>query len=375
MRLLAVVLLVTSSSLSLLLAAETSLPEDEQTPQSVAEQFQQDYFSALDLDDDKDWIQLDSGEVVQGELEELYQKEVLFDSDELDDLNIDIDDIQRLRTANWFQVNLRGLGVVRGRLMVDKDGVTIVGKDTHYASRQDVISVYRVAEREADRWENKATLSANIASGNTNTLEINGKLNSERKTALNRTIITYLGVISESNDETTARNHRVTLSHDLYKHHDWFFRPILADFYHAPLKNIKLQSQLASQVGYIPVDDDDKKWELSIGPSWQQTRFEEVTEGSSNKESSLGLSFGSNFEIDITKDIELTHDYQMTLSQKKTGGYQHHNLLNLAIDITDDLDLDIDFIWDYTESPTADSDDITPDKNDYRLVIGIGLDF
>ncbi|UPW17656.1 DUF481 domain-containing protein [Agarivorans sp. TSD2052] len=367
--------LLFSFVLSPLLRAETEQTDLPDNIPSISEQFQHDYFSALDLDEDKDWIQLDSGEVIQGELEELYQKEALFDSDELDDLTIDIDDIHRLRTAKWYQVNLRGLGVVRGRLMVNEDKVTIVGKDTHHASRYDVISVYRVAESEADRWENKATLSANIASGNTNTLEINGKLNSERKTALNRTIITYLGVISESNSETTARNHRITLSHDLYKHHDWFFRPILADFYHAPLKNIKLQSQLASQVGYIAVDDDDKKWELSIGPSWQQTRFEEVSAGNSDKESSLGLSFGSNFEIDITKDIELTHDYQMTLSQQKTGGYQHHNLVNLAIDITDDLDLDIDFIWDYTDSPTADADDITPVKNDYRLVVGIGLDF
>ncbi|MDO6762910.1 DUF481 domain-containing protein [Agarivorans sp. 1_MG-2023] len=373
MRLL--VLLACSLIFSSYLRAEDEPAAPPEDIPSVSEQFQQDYFSALDLDEDKDWIQLDSGEVIQGELEELYQKKALFDSDELDDLSIDIEDIQRLRTAKWFQVNLRGLGVVRGRLMVDEEKVTIVGKDTHFASRYDVISVYQVAESEADRWENKATLSANIASGNTNTLEINGKLNSERKTALSRTIITYLGVVSESNDETTARNHRVTLSHDLYKHQDWFFRPVLADFYHAPLKNIKLQSQLASQVGYIAVEDDDKKWELSAGPSWQQTRFEEVTAGTSNKESSLGLSFGSNFEIDITKDIELNHDYQMTLSQTKTGGYQHHNLLNFAIDITDDLDLDIDFIWDYTASPTPDADDITPEKNDYRVVIGIGLDF
>jgi len=356
--------------------ASAGTPSQATEPKlSYSQQFQQDYFSALELDDKKDWLQLDSGEVIQGEVEELYQKALLFDSDELGDLTIDMKDIRRLRTAKRYQVNLRGLGVVMGRLMIDQDKVTIIGEHTHYTNKIDLISVYQVAEREADRWQNKAALSANIARGNTNTLEINGKILSERKTALSRTSASYLGVISASNSETTARNHRLTLSHDLYKFHDWFFRPLLADVYHAPLKNIRLQSQLASQVGYIVLEQDAIEWELAVGPSWQRTRFDEVDQGSSSTESSFGVSFSSRLEYDLSRDIEFNHDYQMTLTQRKVGGYQHHNLFNLAIDITDDLDLDIDFIWDYTQYPTADADGISPKKNDYRLAFGIGLDF
>jgi len=112
-----------------------------------------------------------------------------------------------------------------------------------------------------------------------------------------------------------------------------------------------------------------------VGPSLQRTRFDEVDQGSSSTESSFGVSFSSRLEYDLSRDIEFNHDYQMTLTQRKVGGYQHHNLFNLAIDITDDLDLDIDFIWDYTQYPTADADGISPKKNDYRLAFGIGLDF
>ncbi|WP_427982118.1 DUF481 domain-containing protein [Agarivorans sp.] len=369
-----VLLLVTGLGLCFKAAADTP-SEPLESALSFGQQFQRDYFTALELDDNKDWLQLDSGEVIQGDLEELYQKALLFDSDELGDLTIEIKDVRRLRTAKRYQVNLRGLGVVRGRLMIDEDKLTIIGEHTHYANKTDVISVYQVAEREADRWQSKAALSANIARGNTNTLEINAKILSERKTALSRTSASYLGVISASNSETTARNHRLTLSHDLYKFHDWFFRPVLADFYHAPLKNIRLQSQVASQVGYIVLEEDEIEWELAVGPSWQQTRFDEVDQGSSAKESSFGVSFSSRFEYELNRDIEFNHDYQMTLTQHKVGGYQHHNLFNLAIDITDDLDLDIDFIWDYTQYPTADADGISPKKNDYRLAFGIGLDF
>lgn len=371
MRYLALLLII-----GLCLNANANTPPEQTEPAlNYSEQFQLDYFSALELDDKKDWLQLDSGEVIQGEVEELYQKALLFDSDELGDLKIDIKDIRRLRTAKRYQVNLRGLGVVRGRLMIDEDKITIIGQHTHYSKKIDVISVYQVAEREADRWQNKATLSANIARGNTNTLEINAKLLSERKTALSRTTINYLGVISTANSETTARNHRLTVSHDLYKFHDWFFRPILADLYQAPLKNIQLQSQLASQVGYIVLEEKDIEWELAVGPSWQQTHFTEVNPGSPSKESSFGVSFSSRLEYTLTSDIAFNHDYQVILAPRKVGGYQHHNLFNLAIDITGDLDLDIDFIWDYTQSPTAGSDGIPPKNNDYRLTFGVGLDF
>jgi hypothetical protein len=39
------------------------------------------------------------------------------------------------------------------------------------------------------------------------------------------------------------------------------------------------------------------------------------------------------------------------------------------------LDFDTSFIWDHIQNPTANSDGSIPEKDDYRFVIGLGLDY
>ena len=51
-----------------------------------------------------DWLQLDSGEWLKGELISLYNFSVEFDSDELGVLSIDWEDIRYIRSAGWLSV-------------------------------------------------------------------------------------------------------------------------------------------------------------------------------------------------------------------------------------------------------------------------------
>ena len=54
-----------------------------------------------------DWIQLTSGEWLKGELIAMYDGSLEFDSDELDNLTLDWDDVRQVRTRRVVQVRFR----------------------------------------------------------------------------------------------------------------------------------------------------------------------------------------------------------------------------------------------------------------------------
>jgi hypothetical protein len=50
-------------------------------------------------------------------------------------------------------------------------------------------------------------------------------------------------------------------------------------------------------------------------------------------------------------------------------------LAKLEIDIHKNLDLDISYVWDRVAQPKTDADGVTPEKDDFRLMVDFGLDF
>jgi hypothetical protein len=66
---------------------------------------------------------------------------------------------------------------------------------------------------------------------------------------------------------------------------------------------------------------------------------------------------------------------QMTFLDDRSGAYQHHLLSTLSTDLIGNFDLDISFIWDRIDKPQQRADGSTPERDDYRLMIGLGYEF
>jgi hypothetical protein len=53
----------------------------------------------------------------------------------------------------------------------------------------------------------------------------------------------------------------------------------------------------------------------------------------------------------------------------------HHAEVTIEFELTGDIDLDVSFIWDRIEDPETESDGSTPDTDDFRLSVGLALEF
>ena len=66
-----------------------------------------------------DWIELQSGEWLKGEIKHMYNEELVFDSEILDDLTIDWDDIKQIKTQRTLSMQLDERIEVSGNIKMD----------------------------------------------------------------------------------------------------------------------------------------------------------------------------------------------------------------------------------------------------------------
>ena len=80
-------------------------------------------------------------------------------------------------------------------------------------------------------------------------------------------------------------------------------------------------------------------------------------------------------DLDLPRDIELDNSDRLQLVATDLDKTNHHAESVLSIEIWDPIDLDGAFIFDRIEKPISDEDGNTPKSNDYRLVVGLSIEF
>ena len=326
--------------------------------------------------DEFDWIQLNSGEWLKGEFKVLYDDSVEFDSEELDLLRIDWSDIKQVRGADTFAVNIEGRDDVVGRLEVNGDRVMIVAAgESQEFNRADVISIAQGVPKEGNYWSGKFTLGLNISQGNSDRQDLNLALNAKRRTADSRFLTDYLGFYSKSDQIKTDDNHRLRSTYDIFRTRRFFWRPLLGEVFRDPFQNISYQLTVGAGAGYQLIDTSKTEWSIAAGPAFKYTKFETVEAGENDSESTPALWAGTNYDRELNSKMDLILGYNTVIGNQDSGGYTHHAIATLETELLSWLDFDTSFIWDHVQNPTRDSDGTVPDKNDYRFVIGLGMDF
>ena len=329
--------------------------------------------------DQWDWVQLTSGEWLKGKITVLYGDTLEFDSDVLDDLSLDWDDVQQVRSAKTMNVRMLGQLDKNGRLRVDGDKVSI-GADDGF-SRQDLLTITSGENSEINYWSVQYLLGANIRSGNTSQVDINSNLKVQRRTVANRFILTHLANFSESTDQvtqvttSTAKDQRGNAAWDHFISDKFFIRPIFGEYQQDDFQNLDYKYTVGTGAGYQAVDLGWMEWRLVGGPAYQETHYITVLPDEDDAVKTAAFAGVSNLDIDITSNLEFYHDYSFYFVNKESGEYLHHMVIGLNMDLTSLLDYDISLVWDRTENPKQDELGYMPKKNDYRFIISFGLDF
>ncbi len=318
-----------------------------------------------------DWIQLDTGEWVKGRIKVLHEESVEIDSDHFDLISIDWEDVAYIRTGRVMSVLLDGGEVILGRLTTERGKLLVGGEPVEFPQ---VVGIASASPREFDLWSADISVGLNFRSGNVEQKDLNTKVALKRRTVKNNTRMSYTGNYSESESEELANNHTASLTHDYRISHKWFFRPIQAEYYRDPFQNRDAEWTVGLGAGYQIFDTPKLDWTVSVGPGYQRTEYVDVAPGEDRTVSTPAFLMGTFYDQDITDDIELEVDYQVTLTEAKAGRAKHDFYVALDVDLTSRLDLRLAGTWKRIESPQPDSDGITPEKDDFTATLGLALE-
>jgi len=317
---------------------------------------------------------------LKGELISLYSFSLEFDSDELNLLKIDWEDVQQVRSAGpmslLIEKNEDEAVTVIGVLQLKKNtAVVLTDGQVQVFDRRQIVSIAKGSGKEADLWQGKISFGANVKRGNSDSVDGNLTALAVRRTSESRFSIDYVGNYSKTEDIETSNNHRLNSFYDVFFNSRFFWRTYTAEYYRDTFKNIDRQFSLGTSAGYHLIKTSKTEWDISSGLGSVRKRFVSVGAGEDIESRSPYLEFGTELDTEITSWMDYLFDFKFQLVDENSGTYTHHLVSTLSTDITGDLDLDVTLVWDRVARPQPAADMTVPDKDDFQMIVSISYEF
>jgi len=361
--------------------AEESSPSAEQPPvaaaASPASEPGSTWAPPAPAPDKFDWIQLTSGEWLKGEIKSMRDEDLEFESDELDDQKLDWDDIAVLRSPRRLtyvlddRTAMTGTAImVDGRVVVDEDGIL------HEFPRDRLMSIVRGDKKNLwGFWSGKGSVGVSFQKGNTDQTLLSYQGFVRRQTAITRTRLDFNGGVSVLDDEQNENRHMALLKFDIFVSPRFYVTPASIEAIYDRFQNIDYRLTPAAGVGYHLIKTKKVKCEIELAGGYQFTRYHSVEAGQ-DRDVGTGAAIPTvRLETEPHKKLDLDGLYRAQITFPEIGDTIQHGEVILSLELTKILDLDVSFFWDRVESPVEEKDGVIPKKDDYKLTVGLGVDF
>ncbi len=327
------------------------------------------------MPDDFDWVQMNSGEWLKGEIIAMYHDTLEFDSDEFDLQKLDLEDIQEIRSARIVQVAFENGVIAVGKLLVEGDTVRVMGEEDYESTRSVVLSITAGAPKERNYWSGKFGAGLNIRTGNTEQTEYNANANFMRRTPKNRVNFDYLGSFSESNGATIADNQRASVGWNRFISKRFYISPFGGEYYRDPFQNVASRWTLGVGAGYQIIDTSKIGWDVNASIAYQQTTFDDVLEGEDSTATTPALVIATGYDNEVTGWMDFFFDFTFFVVNEESGTYTHHLQTGFEFEFFGDFDFDVAIVWDRIQDPRQNSDGTFPEQNDFRTMFGVSYNF
>jgi hypothetical protein len=247
------------------------------------------------------------------------------------------------------------------------EGVTI--------TRGDVRSVIRGRPTELNFWSGRIGAGATVRRGNVDQTDLTATFRLQRRTPLTRFLTTYDGAYSLLEGDRTQNTHKADALFDVYLTERLFLRPAAVNYFRDEFQNIDYRLTPNAGFGYDLVDTKRLDWTVGGGGGWQFERFIEAPPGGERQTDSAAVLAFTTLGWEATGDLDLGLDFGVTVPADDTNAWNARTVLYAEIDLWKDFDLDVRLVWDRSNSPSPGSDGTVPEQDDFRLVVGLSLEF
>lgn len=323
----------------------------------------------------KDWIGLTSGEWLAGEIKNLRNEELEFESDVLETMTLDWDDVREIRSPHAYTYAFSGRIVVLGTASMRDSVIIVRGADwMRTFARRDLISIVPGGASELDLWSANAHFGLVQRSGNTNQSDITMIARTRRAGALTRITLDYTGNFGTISGTQNVNNHNGNAKIDAFVSNRIYLTPLALNVFSDRFQNIDFRASPSLGVGALLVDTKKLSVDTQIGAGYQWTWFRSVQPGEDSRLEQGTLIPSLSLDWEPTGDIEYTLDYKVNVGVPEVKDTFHHLVNVLSYDLTSVWSFEVSFAWDRVENPRPGADGSVPKRDDFRTSFGLGIE-
>ncbi len=323
-----------------------------------------------------DWIQFKNGEWLKGEIKDLQDESFSFESDELDSLQLDWEDIHTVYSQKQHTCVFEDNTSVMGRISIVGDRLTVTTRESQKQyDRAYLRSIIPGGRSEWDFWSLKYTLGLTVRKGNTDQTDYSSFLKVKRRSSESRIRFEWRGTYGTFEGEETVNNQLANLRNDIFLSRRLYLTAPSVQYYRDKFQNIDYRLTPGLTLGYEIVDRGDIEWNAGLGGGYQYTRFDKVEPGEDSSIGGAAILGATDFTWELTKKLDFELQYNTTIGLDDDMGVDHHTLATLSFDVWKDLEFDVSLTWDRVGSPQPTPDGVEPDQDDISLYVGIGWEF
>ncbi|MBT8480228.1 MAG: DUF481 domain-containing protein [Myxococcales bacterium] len=329
----------------------------------------------IEFGDEKDWIQLLSGEWLRGNVERMRDARLDFHSDEIKEITYDWKKVQQLHSpkANTYRFT-DGTKLV-GPAMINKELVT-VQTETGIAMRKrsELNAILEHTPREGDYWSTVLRVGLTANAGNTENLSFNAFWLLVREDSLTRTALSYDGTFGTADRTEVANRHLGSGEVNVFVYPGIYVIAANAQLLYDKFQNVRLRATPAAGAGFQLIATYVVDWKLELAPlGYQYLSLLEPAANVRNPQHDGLMMFRMFADIDFTDDIELLLEWRSNLVYTTIGNTNHLGNVIFNLRVTTILYFNTSFLYLRTRQPFPQADGTVPGKNDYQLVVGISL--
>ena len=227
-----------------------------------------------------------------------------FESEELDELTLDWDNIIALRTAREHTYRFANRVIVTGTAVMEGDTISVrVDGDIEDHPRAQLESIIPGTPSELNYWGGMLSIGIGAQSGNTNSTDISTLFRLRRETPLTVLEAKYNGAFGIVNEVRNTNTHRATALFKLFVTSRLFLTPISFDYFQDEFQNIRYRITPAILVGYDIFQRKKITWNVSAGGGYQWVDFTTVTSSASSLSTGVFV-LNSQLETEATDRID-----------------------------------------------------------------------
>ena len=321
-----------------------------------------------------DEIIFTNGDHLTGKIAHLVEGKMLFKSEAIGDVTIDISKIKTFSTDAPIAVHMKDDTVLLQRIVnaeTGKFGIegagTVKAQDFELAE----ISSINPPPKPVPRWTGNLSAGLTSTHGNTKAESISGSANLGKRTENDRTQVSVDYAKSKREDPDTGEKDTTEDWWRSKAKYDYFFSKKLYGYVDGryekdAIAELDRRMIVGGGAGYQWIESEDLNFSTEFGMASLYEKFDNQTDSNSE----VSIQAGYNFDKTLMKNVKFMHNLTYYPSTEKFSDYYLTSTGEIRAYFTSTMFTTFKVIFDYDATPAIGSH-----KTDTKYLFGVGYSF